>query len=153
LTSQDAHFRGNSPSVARAPPKLWPVQMTLFGCFPPDNSASALAKCRCGLSSSVTAANCCRKPADQMVVNPEPPRMLYLHRSRVAKLPLRLWPMQTSQLGCWPPENSVNASRSAAGVAWCHPLRLQDAAGSLHGRVALLSGLATHAAHPLLGPQ
>lgn len=53
----------DSPSVARAPPKLWPVQMTLFGCFPPDSSASALPRCRCGLSSSVTAANCCRKPA------------------------------------------------------------------------------------------
>ena len=53
------------PSVARAPPRLWPVQMTRLGCRPPDSSSRALARCRWGLLSSMTDANCCRKPAPQ----------------------------------------------------------------------------------------
>ena len=52
-----------APRVARAPPRLWPVQMTRLGCRPPESSASAFPRCRCGFSSSMTAANCCRKPA------------------------------------------------------------------------------------------
>ena len=52
-----------APRVAKAPPRLWPVQMTRLGCRPPESSNSAFPRCRCGFSSSITAANCCRKPA------------------------------------------------------------------------------------------
>ena len=61
--TQEVRQTAAVPSVARAPPRLWPVQMTRLGFRPPDSSSRALARCRWGRLSSMTDANCCRKPA------------------------------------------------------------------------------------------
>ena len=57
------HIKGRSPRVARAPPRLWPVQRMRVGLRPPERRFRTSPICCSGRPSSTMAANCCMKPA------------------------------------------------------------------------------------------
>ena len=67
-TAQHSTAQQYRPKVARAPPREWPVQMTRVGVSPPDSSLSTAAMLVSDLSGWHTAANCCRKPANTMLL-------------------------------------------------------------------------------------